>query len=100
MKYFSLSLTLCYTFSLYVQLWLLFTLLCNVKYTTCFALIGQLPAYRLLSQGNCYCRGYCLGRYRAAAMHVFSFTALLIEFVSCSSVWQFYMCSSVVSDAP
>jgi hypothetical protein len=31
-------------------------------------------------------------------MHVFSFTVMLVEFVSCSRVWQFFMCSFAASN--
>lgn len=44
--------------------------------------------------------GSYLGRYRAAAILVFCFMVLLVEFLSCSGVWQFLMCAFAARDAP
>jgi hypothetical protein len=50
-------------------------------------------------QSSCYCRVCFLGWYGPAAMYVLIFTFLFVEFVSCSGVWQFFMCSFAASDA-
>jgi hypothetical protein len=62
-------------------------------YTACFGLIGYLQVSKLVIRDRAYMTtvtavGFYLGWYCAAAMNVFSFTVLLVEFFSCFGMWH------------
>jgi hypothetical protein len=95
------------TFSVYLQLQLLFTLLLIIAniYSTCFGLIGHLQLHKFILESWSHTATataessfFFLGWYCAAAMIVVSFMVLLVD-VSYSGLWQFWICWFTAADA-
>jgi hypothetical protein len=88
------------TFSIYVHLRLLFTLLfiqnIYIFLPNWLSSGIQVELTRWVSQDNCYCIRGSLDWYCAAAMHVLSFTVLLAEFFFLVPLFGSFICVNLL----